>query len=150
MNLKEIKNDIIDSIARIESGSYDNEHTRFDDYYFIETKLDEIIKYAEGYKKATNNLLSPAKGKTVGSNKAAKKIKPVVGTYRHRIMQHIFAYPGITYLDIVDKLDIIPQTVSARLHELKKAGWVKPDEKNGMARYTLTDEGRLILKGLNK
>ena len=87
-------------------------------------EIQHIFKYAEGCERAMNNLLQPRKGKTNTSNKAAISVKLTVGGMRFTILE-ILQNEKLTCQELVKRLDSKHQTVSARISELAKAGFIE-------------------------
>lgn len=153
MNLEEKKIELLNIVGRIQSGTYTNLIDFYADKQALSDCMDEIIKYAEGYKKATDNLLSPAKGKTESSGQAAKKVALTSKSMRYQILHHLyrnrnahFGHKIVTCALLERELGMKHQTCSARLTELKKAGWVEViATSNGHDIYDITREGITVL-----
>lgn len=158
MNLSEKKTEIMTIVQRIQSGTYDDFLGYLQDKNDLEKCLDQLIKYAQGYKQATDNLLSPAKGKTETSEQAAKKVALTSKSMRYQILQYLqrngtahFGHKITTCLHLERELGMKHQTCSARLTELKKAGWVEVIASyDGWDVYDITREGACVLAEAKK
>ena len=158
MNLEEKKTEIMTIVQRIQSGAYDDFLGYLQDKNDLEKCIDELIKYAKGYKQATDNLLSPMKGKTETSEQAAKKVALTSKSMRYQILQYLernstanFGHKIVTCLHLERELGLKHQTCSARITELKKAGWVEVIARfDGHDVYNITREGAVVLTEAKK
>lgn len=157
MNLEETRIEIDMIVERLEIGYY-MPSSRQDDRDRLKELLDGLVKYAEGYKQATDNLLSPAKGKTETSEQAAKKVALTSKSMRYQILQYLernrtahFGHKIVTCLHLERELGLKHQTCSARITELKKAGWVEVIARfDGHDVYNITREGAVVLTEAKK
>lgn len=157
MNLEETRIEIDMIVERLEIGYY-LPSSRQDDRARLKELLDGLIKYAQGYKQATDNLLSPMKGKTETSEQAAKKVALTSKSMRYQILQYLqrnstahFGHKIVTCLHLERELGLKHQTCSARITELKKAGWVEVIARfDGWDVYDITREGSIVLAEAKK
>lgn len=111
-------------------------------------RIQELETLVCKQKQTIENLLSPRKGKTVTSERAAKQIKPKTGTMLHDIMLFLAENPYRSCPEIEQSLSLKHQTVSARLCDLKRAGWVLWEEDGQYAEYRLSQLGQYMLRGV--
>ena len=142
------REEISDALDRIANGWYTSEHGIQEDKHRVLQQFDDAYDMLQTYSATIDRLLFPKPGKTVPSVVASLKIRPKAGSYRHKIMGYICREPGVSCEQIETVLNMKHQTVSARLCELKKAGWVDTEILDDLSRYSLTDEGKRVLKGI--
>lgn len=104
-------------------------------------RIQELETIVCKQKQTIENLLSPRKGQTVTSKRAAALVKPKAGSIRHKILQYIWDNPGITCAGIELRLGLKHQTVSARISEMRKAGWLEWDDKGLHSKYIVSNLG---------
>lgn len=90
----------------------------------LKNEIARLKKVIDSKEQIINNLLAPAKGKTETSKKAAKQIKLSANSMRLTILQHINKTPA-SCVELEEHLKMKHQTCSARISELKKAGFIE-------------------------
>ena len=104
-------------------------------------RIQELETLVCKQKQTIENLLSPRKGQTVTSAKAAALVKPKAGSVRHKLLWYIWDNPGITCAGIESRLNMKHQTVSARISEMRKAGWLEWNDDGSHSKYVVSTLG---------
>lgn len=89
---------------------------------------EEIMKVID---RAVNSSIPVPEGRSKAQKKTARKVQPKAGTVRAKVLA-LLAKPwhrddGLTCEAVVFALQGKHQTISARLNELEKVGWVERD-----------------------